>query len=706
MEEIIIQILNNAFVVSFLIIAIVIVRICFKNMPKWIVCLLWLAVAIRLAIPINIESSFGLIPTMQNIQLSSLVSEDDVLNEVSLNDESFDVSKIENHIEDDGDEDFNIRNKKYQSSNSIDSILKDKNIEQQTSGLETKFSKWIIYVWIFGIVIMLLYAEISYVFLKGKVSVAKKMENNIYEYEYISDPFIVGIVSPRIYLPVNLPFELKEYVLKHEEMHIRRKDYIWKPLGFLFLSVYWFHPLCWIAYTLFCKDIECACDESALMSESEEWKINYCQALLECSKKTKMVAACPVAFGEDSVKTRIKNILYNKKPTAFVMLMSFALCIILIVCFGTNRKITNNSLASSSLNEIRKEAKDFSYKCNSFEISEQQIYLPESDSMQTVSFLVASDTPDDIEQKFMENLKTLMKTDTVNRSLINYYLLKDGKYEIVQMDKATKVQKTEKNAYLIYFDGRYQEILYKPSMMCELGDNAVPSQYVEDVDFSSQWTHMGLDLGTLVESYEINDDFKDVTYNLADGECSIKKAIDFVEKQIKNTYNFVGSDILEYSVYQVDVRKLKENVYYYQFKVKAEYQGVTFDKDEAIYENKNINAESHIVSMFQNQEIGYIWSCCHAYNKIVSREKVDEMISLHDACTLLEKEITAKRKFDIESVELLYLTEFIYDKKDIAVDKVKAYPVYHFFVKNPNLAGYSTLCFEVNALTGEVVVGK
>ena len=132
--------------------------------------------------------------------------------------------------------------------------------------------------------------------------------------------------------------EEREYVLKHEKTHIKRKDYLWKPLGFVILSFYWFQPLCWIAYILFCRDIEYACDERATMGEDKQWKADYCQALLNCSVGRKRIAACPVAFGEDDVKGRVKNIMNDKKPAVWIVLLAIAAFAVVSVCFATTEK--------------------------------------------------------------------------------------------------------------------------------------------------------------------------------------------------------------------------------------------------------------------------------------------------------------------------------------------------------------------------------
>ena len=389
---------------------------------------------------------------------------------------------------------------------------------------------------------------------------------------------------------------------------------------------------------------------------------------------------------------------------------TYVSCIIIsIICLLTGCTSKEESYKKGSITDIKEEYDTFEYKGNNFQIENEKIAVPDVNKIYSVEFDVNSKDATEIEECFIQNLKKLMSTDDVNTNNINYYLpnSKNGSYTIVPMKEATSDVKNNRNAYLIYFDGKYQEILYKTSMMCELGCNIVPKKYSENIDFSSMWTHIGLDLGTEEDSYNVLDeDISDVKYNLSDGEYYMSDAIKYVEKHIKDDYYFVGSEILDYSVYQAAVRKLADGIYYYQFKVKAAYKGVSLNKDEAIYDNTNLNGESHIVSVFTKDSIGYIWSCCHSYQKVKQQKAVNDLISLKEACSIVEKELTSKMAFNIDSMEMLYLTEFKYDKDDISVESVKCIPCYHFYVSNPGLAGYSTLCFDVNAMTGKFLVGR
>lgn len=193
-------------------------------------------------------------------------------------------------------------------------------------------------VWTGGVALLCLYALISYILLRKRVAVSQKICDRVYLCDDVQSPFILGVISPKIYLPSGMDEDVTDCVLEHERAHLKRGDHIWKPLGFLILAVYWFQPLCWIAYILLCKDIELACDEKVTKDKDREWKAEYCQALLECHVKQKMITACPVAFGEVSVKDRVKNVLTYKKPALFITVAALALGVVIAICFMTNQK--------------------------------------------------------------------------------------------------------------------------------------------------------------------------------------------------------------------------------------------------------------------------------------------------------------------------------------------------------------------------------
>lgn len=193
-------------------------------------------------------------------------------------------------------------------------------------------------IWLSGIGIMLLYTAISYIWIYRRVKESAPLTDKVRICDRIDSPFVLGIIKPRIYLPSDINITDREYVLAHEKAHLKRFDHIWKPLGFLLLSVYWFHPLLWVAYILLCKDIEYACDEKVIKEWGAEQKKTYSTALINCSVSRKMISACPLAFGENGVKGRVKSVLHYKKPAFWVLIASVLVCVVMAVCFLTNPK--------------------------------------------------------------------------------------------------------------------------------------------------------------------------------------------------------------------------------------------------------------------------------------------------------------------------------------------------------------------------------
>ena len=316
MDKLFITIVNNGLVASWIILAVIVLRKLLNRIPKWVNCLLWGLVAIRLAIPFSIESIFSLIPSAKpvpaDIEYAKIPKIDSGMHAVNM----VINPVLENH--------FAV--KEIASVNPIQVII------FITS-----------YIWLIGVIGLLIYAFVSFIMLKRQVKNAQVIDKGIFRSGTIDSPFILGFVKPSIYIPDYLDDEAYICVTEHEKAHIKRGDFIWKPFGFLILSVYWFNPLCWFAYIMLCKDIEYACDEKVTKDKDKNWKATYCQVLLDCSSKRKMIAACPVAFGEVSVKDRIKFVIHYKKPTFWMIVLAFVVCIVVGICFLTNPKTTEIS---------------------------------------------------------------------------------------------------------------------------------------------------------------------------------------------------------------------------------------------------------------------------------------------------------------------------------------------------------------------------
>lgn len=300
MEIIFTKIFNMSVAASMLIIAVILLRLLLKNAPKWIRCVLWLLVALRLVIPFSFESPFSLIPNAQAINATTHSSTSYVSSLV--NTDSFQA----------------IQNAVSSSENEF--------------GIITILS----YIWIVGFGVMLIYMLFSYLNLHFKVRESIVIKDNILVCDRISSPFVFGILKPRIYLPSDLSEAEKSYVIAHEQAHIKHHDNLLKPIGYLILSIHFFNPLCWIAFKLFTNDIELACDERVIKKYDIQDKKGYSTALLSCSIERSILSACPFSFGESGLKQRIKSVLGYKKPTLRVVIMSFAVCLLTAMSFMTN----------------------------------------------------------------------------------------------------------------------------------------------------------------------------------------------------------------------------------------------------------------------------------------------------------------------------------------------------------------------------------
>ena len=310
MSGIFLKLLNLSISASWLVLVVLALRLVLKRAPKWVNVLLWGMVALRLMLPFSIESALSLIPSAETV--SPEVVQFDPAPTITSG-----VTIIDNAVNPSLSESFAAA-----PLASVNPLY-----------VWTYLAGW---VWLIGLAAMLLYALVSYLRLRRRVSASIPLRENIYVCDEVPSPFILGIVHPRIYLPSALDEAQRGSVLSHERAHLARRDHWWKPLGFALLAVYWFNPLLWLAYTLLCRDIELACDERVLRGMDAGQVKAYSSALLACSVPRRMIAACPLAFGEVGVGARVKNALRYKKPAFWVVAVSVVVCTVVAVCFLTN----------------------------------------------------------------------------------------------------------------------------------------------------------------------------------------------------------------------------------------------------------------------------------------------------------------------------------------------------------------------------------
>lgn len=312
MNELFLKIINMSISASWLILAVLILRLVLKKAPKWVNVLLWGIVAVRLICPLSFESALSLIPSSETIPLDiEMAAKPTIDSGVPA------INSVVNPV--------------------LSSFAPSQHVLTSANPLQI----WIPIlniIWLIGVGALLLYTAVSYWRLCRKVDTAVRYKGNIFQSENVSSPFVLGIIKPRIYLPFNMNGQDLEHVVAHEQAHIRRKDHWWKPLGFLLLTIHWFNPLMWLAYVLLCRDIELACDEKVIKELGNEQRADYMQALVACSVNRRMIAACPLAFGEVGVKERVKSVMNYKKPAFWVIIIAVIICVGVAACFLTNPK--------------------------------------------------------------------------------------------------------------------------------------------------------------------------------------------------------------------------------------------------------------------------------------------------------------------------------------------------------------------------------
>lgn len=379
MSTLFFRVLDISMMAAWLILAILVWRLLLHKAPKWCICALWSLVAVRLLVPFTIESPLSLLPrtgfvlseanraseaaaaTEQDLA-PAYITEDPVLISAPVADAPVIATP-------------SAKVDQAPAKLSMQGIL----------GFLRANATLLSILWLIGACLMFFQAMLRYIRLKKSVSVflepspegySSLAENlTVRECDEVKTPFLLGVFRPIVYVPANLDQETLRYVLLHETAHLKRRDHWWKPLGYVLLSVYWFHPLCWVAYLLFCRDVEAACDEKVVQDLDHGGIAAYSEALLACAVPRRNVTACPLAFGETNVKNRIKNILNYKKPAFWLTIGAIAVLVILAICFLTNPK--------SSKEEGEPTSQEGSVSVSSEEGSQAQVTSSEGSSEST-----------------------------------------------------------------------------------------------------------------------------------------------------------------------------------------------------------------------------------------------------------------------------------------------------------------------------------
>lgn len=317
MADAFIKLLNMSIAASWLVLAVILLRFVLKKAPKWVNPLLWGVVALRLVMPFSVGSVLSLIPSAQTVSTvhAGIQSQPEAVRPVIDSGVRF----IDNAVNP-------VISQAFVNAPSPEAVAEPVLRAADVAAI----------VWVAGLAALLLYAAVSWLRLRSRVSTAVRLRDNVYQSEFVSSPFVLGMFRPKIYLPFAIDSADAEYVIAHERAHIARRDTWIKPIGYLLLCVYWFNPVMWLAYVLLCRDIEYACDERVVSAYTPTQRADYSEALLTCSVKRAHIAACPVAFGEAGVKDRVKRVLNYKKPALWIAAAAVAAVVVVAVCFLTD----------------------------------------------------------------------------------------------------------------------------------------------------------------------------------------------------------------------------------------------------------------------------------------------------------------------------------------------------------------------------------
>lgn len=383
MDDVFLKLVNLSISASWLILAVLVLRVVLKKAPKWVMPLLWGVVALRLVCLFSIESALSLIPSAETIP-SEIVTEtrEPVLYEQA----TLDI----------------VTNPTLPSAAEV-----PVGVSRQQAQVD--FNIYSV-LWLAGMAALLVHALVSAGKLKRKLATAILLRDNIYESEFVDSPFVFGVVKPNIYLPMHMDEGTAAYVIAHECAHLARRDHWWKVLGYLVLALHWFNPLVWVAYILFCRDIELACDEKVVRGLDGAARADYSQALLSCAAPKRAVAACPLAFGEGNIKTRVKSALHYKKPAFWVAAAAVLAVVIVAVCFLTNPRSERGSLV-------------WAQKLNAADVASIELYVPAEGEARQYKKLDTEETAQAVELINSSRGTYIEKPETVYAGLPVWFLL-------------------------------------------------------------------------------------------------------------------------------------------------------------------------------------------------------------------------------------------------------------------------------------------
>ena len=335
MESVLTMIGQTALTASFIMAAVMALRLLLKRAPKAFTMALWGLVALRLLVPFSIESSFSLVPKQVTTYSPAVTSATVSVTQPTT---AKPLTTVSNTTA--------VTSKVISQTTAADitqpvavittaPTVPTQKVSPVGATTPVSWKTVASYVWVGGVLLMLGYSVWGYGRIRRRVRVSVRLQDNVFACDAINTPFILGVLRPRIYCPSDMTDEDRQQVIAHERAHIRHGDHLIKLLGFLLLCVYWFHPMVWLSYVLFCRDMESACDERVIKAMSPAQKSHYAEVLMACSVPHRAVVSAPLSFGEIGIKARLTSILHYKKPALWIVLASLAAIIVTAVCFLT-----------------------------------------------------------------------------------------------------------------------------------------------------------------------------------------------------------------------------------------------------------------------------------------------------------------------------------------------------------------------------------
>ena len=330
LKNIFVYLLHNSIAVCVVILTVFAVRLFLRRAPKKYSYILWAIVGIYLLCPIRLSSPISIYSLINNVSDTFLEHHSLPLNAKNFADKNKTYNEKNQKTKD-------SNKSKFDNVSSTNKNQKTKQNQNNTAGTENISQSLTVtttaYIWLCGCIVLLVRNLFLIWRTKQTVLMAIRRKDNIYESEYISTPFVLGIVRPKIYIPFNLSEQEREYILKHEQYHIRRKDQIIKICAYILCVIYWFQPLIWFAYFVMIRDMEMSCDEYVLKNSKSDIRAAYSTSLLKLATKTEDFNAGMPAFGESDIRKRVKNIMkFNAKKKWVSVVAAIAVVIVGVSC--------------------------------------------------------------------------------------------------------------------------------------------------------------------------------------------------------------------------------------------------------------------------------------------------------------------------------------------------------------------------------------